>query len=50
MLATNTSTKTWTSLATIIHRHLDELTNTFLIKNLEWVNLQNLLLHICREE
>jgi hypothetical protein len=50
MLATDTSAEAWTGLATIIYSHLDELTYTLLIEYLEWVNLQNLLLHVCWEE
>jgi hypothetical protein len=39
MLATDTCTHSGTYLATILNCHLDELTYTILIENLEWVNL-----------
>ena len=35
---------------TFLYCHLDELTNTILVENLERIDFQNLLLEICRQE
>ena len=35
---------------TFLYYHLDQLTNTILVENLERVNFQNLLLEISRQE
>ena len=35
---------------TFLYCHLDKLTNTILVENLERVNFQNLLLEISRQE
>ncbi len=50
MLTADTCAEVRTGSTTILYCHLDELTNTLLVENLEWVNLQDLLLHVCREE
>lgn len=50
MLTANTGAHTWTYSTTLLYCHLDELTNTVLVKYLEWVNLQNLLLQIYWKE
>ncbi len=44
MLAADACTQVRTYLATILDSHLDELTYTILVENLEGIDLQNLLL------
>ena len=46
MLTTDTATQFRTNLTTLLYSVLDELTNTLLVENLEWVNLQNLLVEV----
>ena len=50
MLTTDTATKLRTNLATFLNSELDETANTLLVENLEWVNLQDLLIEIYRQE
>ena len=50
MLATDTTFEVLTCLTTLLNTHLDELTNTLLIENLEWIDIQNLLFKITWEE
>ena len=50
MLTADTCAEVRTGSTTILYCHLDKLTNTLLVENLEWVNLQDLLLHVGREE
>ena len=50
MLAADTTLEVGTYGAALFYGHLDELTYTILVENLEGVNLQNLLLEINGEE
>ena len=50
MLTADTCAEIRTCGATVLNCHLDELTNTLLVENLERVYLQDLLLHVCRKE
>ena len=50
MLAADTALELRTNRATLLDSHLNELTNTLLVQNLERVNLKNLLLQIYGEE
>ena len=50
MLTANTSAHAWTNSTTLLNSHLDELAYTLLVKYLEWVNLQDLLVEIYRQE
>ena len=47
MLTTDTGAESRTNGTTVLHRHLYQLTYTFLVKYLEWINLQYLLVKIC---
>ena len=50
MFTTDTATELRTYLTTFLHGELDETANTLLVEYLEWVNLQNLLVEVCRQE
>jgi len=50
MLTTDTSTKVWTNLMSLLYGHLNELTDTFLIKHLERIHIQDLLIKVYRQE
>ena len=50
MLTTDTATELWTNLTTFLNSELDETAYTLLVENLEWVNLQDLLIEIYRQE
>jgi hypothetical protein len=50
MLTTDTATEVRTYLAAFLHSELDETANTLLVEYLEWVNLQNLLVEVYRQE
>ena len=50
MLTTDTAAQVRTYLTTFLHGKLDETAYTLLIEYLEWVNLQDLLVEIYRQE
>ena len=50
MLTTDTATEIWTNLTTLLNGELDETTYALLVEYLEWVNLQDLLVEIDRQE
>ncbi len=50
MLTTNTNFKVWTGDTTTLDAHTDQLTNAFLIKNLERIVLQNAFVKINGQE
>ena len=50
MFSTDTCSDIRTNLVALLYSHLYQLANTFLVKNLEWINLQNLLVKIYRKE
>ena len=50
MLSADTCAQSRTDSTTFLHGHLDELTYTILVENLERIHLQNLLLKVRRQE
>lgn len=50
MLATDTTLEVGTCRATLLNSHLDKLSNAVLVKHLEGVNVENLLLQVNGEE
>ena len=50
MLTTDTTFEIWTSATTLLDSHLHQLTNTCLVENLEWIDIQNLLLQVNWQE
>ena len=50
MLTADTATEVLANATTLLYCHLDELANTLLVENLEWVNLENLLVEIYWQE
>ena len=50
MLTADTGAHAWTNLTSVLYCHLDQLTYTILVEYLEGVNLQDLLLEVCRQE
>ena len=50
MLTTDTATEVWTYSATLADSKLDETAYTLLVENLEWVDLQDLLVEVYRQE
>lgn len=50
MLATDTTLEVRTCRATLLNSHLDKLSNAVLVKHLEGVNVENLLLQVNGEE
>ena len=50
MLTTDTAAEVRTYLATSLHGVLDEFADTLLVEHLEWVNLQDLLIEVYRQE
>ena len=50
MLTADTATESRTNGAALLHSHLDKLANTILVKNLERIHLQDLVLQIYRQE
>ena len=50
LLTTDTAAQVGTYLTAFLHSELDEATNTLLVEHLEWVNLQDLLVEIYRQE
>ena len=50
MFSTNSTYKFRTSCAAFFYCHLNKLSNTILVENLEWVNVKYLLVKIYRQE
>ena len=50
MLATDTTLEVRTCRATLLNSHLDKLSNAVLVKHLEGINVENLLLQVNGEE
>jgi hypothetical protein len=50
MLTTDTAAEIRTYLTAFLHSELDETANTLLVEYLEWVNLQDLLVEVYRQE
>ena len=50
MLTTDTATEVRTYLTAFLNGKLDETAYTLLVEYLEWVNLQNLLIEVYRQE
>ena len=50
MLTADTCTERRANGTSLLNSHLHKLTNTLLVENLEWVNLENLLVKIYRQE
>jgi hypothetical protein len=50
MLTTDTAAQVRTYLTTFLNGKLDETAYTLLVEYLEWVNLQNLLIEVYRQE
>ena len=50
MLTTDTAAQVRTYLTTFLHSELDETAYTLLVEYLEWVNLQDLLIEVYRQE
>lgn len=50
MFSTYTTNKFGTSCTAFFYSHLNKLTNTILVKNLEWVYIKNLLVKVYWQE
>ena len=50
MLTTNTAFKVLTGFASFLYSYFNELSDAFLVENLEWVYVQNLLFEITWQE
>jgi hypothetical protein len=50
MLTTDTAAELRTYFTTFLHSELDETAYTSLVEYLEWVNLQDLLVEVYRQE
>lgn len=50
MFSTDSGTHSWTYCTTFFYSHLDKLSYTILIENLEWIHTQNFFLQIYRQE
>ena len=50
MLTTDTTLEVLACLTSFLNSHLNQLTNTLLIENLEWVNIKNLLFQVAWQE
>ena len=50
MLTTDTTNEVGASGAALLNTHVNELANTLLVENLEWVDIQNLLFQVNGQE
>jgi hypothetical protein len=50
MLTADTALEVWTYRATLLDSHTDELAYTLLVKYLEWIDLEDLLVEVNWEE